>query len=319
MVASNNVFDYAEQLVGSPYGDVSLALKLYPEHLAGLKGLMIKGPWHESFTQYILENDIKALYLNFAHKWSCEDYSFLSNLKTIELLSIIDAPSSGLEAIEEMESLVDLSLSTYFKSKIDFTKLPKLKYCGLDWHKGTESILNVTSLTHLGIEGFKAKDLTKFSGLVNLERLGIGNSNIEELNGIEGLTKLKKLELSNCKKLTDFILLTKLKNLEWLCIDGTKEIGNIEFVRNMTSLKILDVSDTNNIESIEPLKNLKALKAIFFIGSKTTIVDGDLSYLTQLPNLALLIVAPRKHYTHKVIKQSNWDNYDKPDTLLAAK
>jgi hypothetical protein len=319
MVSSDNLFDYVEQLVGSPYGDVSLALKLYPEHLTGLKGLMIKGPWHESFTQYILENDIKALYLNFAHKWSCEDYSFLSNLKTIELLSIIDAPSSGLEAIEEMESLVDLSLSTYFKSKIDFTKLPKLKYCGLDWYKGTESIFNVTSLTHLGIEGFKAKDLTKFSELVNLERLGIGNSNIDELNGIEGLTKLKKLELSNCKKLTDFMPITQLKNLEWLSIDGTKEVRNIEFVRNMTSLKILDVSDTNNIESIEPLKDLIGLKAVAFVGNKTTIVDGDLSYLTKLPNLALLWLAPRKHYSHKLIKQAHWDNYGKPDMLLAAK
>lgn len=319
MVSSNKPFDYVEQLVGSPYGDVSLALKLYPEHLTGLKGLMIKGPWHESFTRYILENDIKALYLNFAHKWSCEDYRFLSNLKTIELLSIIDAPSSGLEAIEEMESLVDLSISTYHKSKIDFTKLPKLKYCGLDWYKGTESILNATSLTHLGIEGFKAKDLSKFSGLVNLKRLAIGNSNIEDLSGIEGLTKLKKLELSNCKKLTDFRLLTHLKNLEWLSIDGTKKVGNIEFVRNMTSLKILDVSDTNNIESIEPLKDLTGLKAVAFCGNKTTIVDGNLSYLTKLPNLALLWLAPRKHYSHKLIKQANWDNFDKPDVLLASK
>lgn len=319
MVSSDNPFDYVEQLVGSPYGDVSLALKLYPEHLTGLKGLMIKGPWHESFTQYILDNDIKALYLNFAHKWSCKDYSFLRNLKTIELLSIIDAPCSGLEAIEEMESLVDLSISAYFKSKIDFTKLSKLKYCGLDWYKGTESILNLTSLTHLGIEGFKAKDLSKFSGLVNLVRLGIGNSNIEELNGLEGLTRLKKLELSNCKKLTDFTPLTQLKNLEWLSIDGTKEVGNIEFVRNMTSLKILDVSDTNNIESIEPLKGLTGLKAVAFVGNKTTITDGDLSYLTKLPNLALLWFGARKHYSHKLIKQAHWDNYDKPDVLLAPK
>lgn len=319
MVSSNKPFDYVEQLVGSPYGSVSLALKLYPEHLTGLKGLMIKGPWHESFAQYIVENEIKALYLNFAHKWSCEDYSFLSNLKTIQLLSIIDAPSSGLEAVEEMESLVDLSLSTYFKSKIDFTKLPKLRYCGLSWHKGTQSILNVTSLTHLGIEELKAKDLTKLSELVNLERLGIGNSSIEKLTGVESLTKLKKLDLSNCKKLTDFTPLKQLKNLEWLSIDGTKEVGNIEFVRNMTSLKILDVSDTNNIASIEPLKDLTGLKAVAFVGNKTTIVDGDLSYLTKLPNLALLWLAPRKHYSHKLIKQANWDNFDQPDTLLAAK
>ena len=318
MVLNNALLSYIERFEDDTNGH-SLASRLYPEHLNNLNTMLIKGPWHDSFSQYILDSNIKALYLNFAHKWSCDDYSFLRNLKSIERLGILDAPSTGLEAIEEMESLVDLSISTYHKSKIDFTKLPKLKYCSLDWYKGTESILDVASLTHLYIDEFKTKDFSKLANLKSLEFLAIKNSNIEDIGCLSGLINLKKLELINCKKLTDFMPITQLKNLEWLSIDGTKEVGNIEFVRNMTSLKILDVSDTNNISTIEPLKDLIGLKAVAFVGNKTTIVDGDLSYLTKLPNLALLWLAPRKHYSHKLIKQAHWDNFDKPDTLLAAK
>jgi protein phosphatase 1 regulatory subunit 7 len=318
MVLNNVPLSYIEQFEDDT-SDHSLASRLYPEHLNGLNTMLIKGPWHDSFSQFILDNNIKALYLNFAHKWSCDDYSFLRNLKSIERLGILDAPSTGLEAIEEMDSLVDLSLNTYFKSKIDFTKLSKLKYCSLDWYKGTETILNATSLTHLYIDEFKTKDFSKLANLKNLEILAIKNSNIEDISCLSGLINLKKLELINCKKLTDFTPLTKLKTLEWLRIDGTKEVGNIEFVRNMASLKIFSVCDTNNIESIEPLKDLTGLKAVAFVGNKTTIVDGDLSYLTKLPNLALLWFGSRKHYSHKLIKQANWDNFDKPDVLLELK
>jgi Leucine-rich repeat (LRR) protein len=318
MVLNNEQLSYIKVFEDDTSG-LSLALKLYPEHLNGLKSMTIEGPWHESFIQYILDNKIEALYLNFANKWFCNDYSFLSKLKTIKRIGILDAPSTGFEALEEMDSLVDLSISCYFKSKIDFTKLVNLKYCSLDWYKGTESILEATSLTHLYIDEFKAKDFSKLADLKNLEILAIKNSNIEDISCLSSLINLKKLELINCKKLTDFTPIKSLTNLEWLSIDGTKEVGNIEFVRNMTSLKILDVSDTNNIESIEPLKDLTGLKAVAFCGNKTTIVDGDLSYLTKLPNLALLWLAPRKHYSHKLIKQAHWDNFDKPDVLLAAK
>lgn len=318
MALNNTPLSYIEQFKDDTSGH-SLALRLYPEHLNDLNTMLIKGPWHESFSKYILDNNIEALYLNFAHKWSCDDYSFLRNLKSVKRLGILDAPSTGLEALEEMGCLVDLSLSTYSKSKIDFTKLVNLKRCSLTWYKGTENILSVTSLTHLYIDEFKTKDFTKLAHLKSLEILAIKNSNIEDISCLSALTSLKKLELINCKKLTDFTPLAGLKNLEWLSVDGTKEVGNIEFVRNMTSLRILDISYTNNIESIEPLKDLTGLKAVAFVGNKTTILDGDLSYLTKLPNLALLWLAPRKHYSHKLIKQAHWDNFDKPDILLAPK
>jgi Leucine-rich repeat (LRR) protein len=310
----NNDFEILEDIAGD-----EVANNRYQRALRGKKCLKPKTAWKDSFKSYIVENNVKSLYFNYTFGWDGVDFSFLSTLDMIEQLSIVNVPSYGLEAIEEMKALVDLSLSTYSKSKVDFTRLPKLKYCALDWHTGLESILEAKELVYLFIDEFKTKDFSKLANLTNLEVLTIRNSNIEDISCLSGSVNLKKLELVNCKKLTDFTPLTQLKNLEWLSIDGTKEVSNIEFVRNMTSLKILDVSDTNNIASIEPLKDLTGLKAVAFCGNKTTIVDGDLSYLTKLPNLALLWLAPRKHYSHKLIKQAHWDNFDKPDMLLAPK
>ena len=86
----------------------------------------------------------------------------------------------------------------------------------------------------------------------------------------------------------------------------------------MKNLEILNISNVGKVQSLAPLIHLKKLKALACFGD-TNIVDGDLSYLEKLPQLALLGCPDRRHYTHKVIREWNWKNIDQPDILIKKK
>ena len=62
-----------------------------------------------------------------------------------------------------------------------------------------------------------------------------------------------------------------------------------------------------------------SLKALAFSGASTYIIDGDITPLLNLKELSMLMLVDRKHYTHKVIKPWNWENYGIKDTLLEKK
>lgn len=116
----------------------------------------------------------------------------------------------------------------------------------------------------------------------------------------------------------DFTPISQCEHLEWLAIEGNNNINNIEFIKRLDKIYYLSISNNKEIESIEVLKNLKGLKALAFTDN-TIIKDGDLSCLIKLPNLSMLMFNPRRHYTHKLIKNWNWHNLDNPDVLLKKK
>lgn len=284
----------------------------------GGKGIEVIGNWNQSITDFILKENVTALNLNYACGWEDEDLSFLRDLNTIEHLQIISAKSTNVSAIENMTSLRKLNFNTTTKEVVDFSKLINLQHCFLLWWKGAKNLPLCSSLKSLYIEKAKLDDFSQLSNLQELEEITLGNSSIECLHWVERIRGLKKLELLNCKKLDDFSSLSNCKNLNWLVIDGSKNLSNIDFVSLFDNLEILNISDNGNIESLKPLEKVKSLKALSF-GRKTTIDDGDLSVLESLPKLAMLMFAPRRHYSHKLIKPWNWNNIDTPDRLLAKK
>ena len=81
----------------------------------------------------------------------------------------------------------------------------------------------------------------------------------------------------------------------------------------------LSMIDNGEIKDIQILGELQKLKAFSFAGSSTKIVDGDLSVLETLPDLAMLMFGSRRHYTHTLIKKWNWHHFNHPDKLLKRK
>ena len=106
--------------------------------------------------------------------------------------------------------------------------------------------------------------------------------------------------------------------LKWLNIDGFPNLNRLEFVRELSQLEVLLISNDGEIESLSPVSRLKKLKALAFGGS-TTIKDGDLSQVAHLPELAMLMFAPRRHYSHELLKEWDWNNFNHPDKLLRRK
>ena len=200
------------------------------------KGIIIKF-WSDDIYDFIIQNEIKAIYLNTAKGWKGSDYSFLSKLKTIEELHIISSEGKNLSAIESMINLKELSITCYTKDEIDFRKLEKLEKCYLSWWKNSSSIMECVSLKELYIDEVKLKDLSKMATLINLNNLTIANSPVLSIKWIEKLKNLKELSLLNCKKIEDFSPISNLKFIKRLTIDGCKFLNDLDFVKPLKNHK----------------------------------------------------------------------------------
>ena len=282
------------------------------------QGAFIVGEWNDALERELRDAGVKALYLNSARGWRSEDFGFLGKLEFIEQLHIVCSEAEKLEALEMMRGLVDLSITAFTRSRVDFTKIRSLRSCELNWWPAGKSILECCWLQHLRLDGAKTVSWDQLEAFRELEELTLTYSNVVDVGFIRSLKALHKLEFSSCRKITSFDPLLDRPSLQWLRIDHFKDIGDIEFVRNLTELEVLILSDTGKIASLAPVQKLRKLQALSFSGS-TVIVNGNLGCLEELPKLAMLMFAPRRHYTHRLIKPWNWNNRKNPDVLLGKK
>ena len=260
------------------------------------KGIIVLDSWNESIHKFIKDNNIEALYINYAKGWDSNDYSFLSKLKEIKELNIISG-GGDLSCISEMTNLEELSISYSHDGVIDFSKLEKLETCFLGYSKKIDSLFKAQSLKHLSLDEFKFKDYQKISELINLKHLTISNSNIDSIEFLNNLY-LESLELVNCRKLLSFEQISTQKELINLIIDGCSKLYNLDFLKNLQNLEWLSLSFNKNLESINSLKELYKLRTLTFM--QTSIEDGDLKVLTTLENLLMLRFNNKKHYNLKL-------------------
>jgi internalin A len=279
---------------------------------------MVSGDWDEVVEAYVKGTGVEALYFNVSKGWKGTDFSFLSRLPAVAELNIIAAKCVHLEAMEAMQNLQSLSLTCDTRSTVDFSRLKMLRQCYLLWWAGAASLFEARQLEHLYLDTMRTGDFDAIGNLERLRYLTIANAGIDDLSPLTRLKRLERLELIDCRKLTTFDALARLTTLERLTVRGSKALSSLEFVRPLEHLEVLILSDNGSIDSLRPVEALRRLKALAFAGD-TNIEDGDLSVLTGLPEMAMLMFAPRRHYSHKLIKKWNWKNFDEPDTLLAKK
>jgi hypothetical protein len=279
------------------------------------KGIVIESGWSEKFISIIEANNVDSIFLNEAFGWKCKDYSFLKSIPTSVIeLSIIDDKSKGISNIIHQKKLENLMLELPISECIDFSGMTSLSECFLNWSDKCESIFDLKQISSLYLSEFKVKSSTNLFRLVNLIELTIGNSNVVDLNFLKGMDKLERLNLLNCRKVVSHSLIGNLKKLKWLQIDGYRDIGSIEFLKNLKNLEVLllTVGRITDIKCISKLNNLKAL-GLF---SETYIENGDLSSLTELRKLSMLFFNNKKNYTHKSIRPWNWEDFGKSNDLL---
>ena len=259
--------------------------------------LLATGPWSPRLTMYILDHRIKELALNYSAGWKGNDLSFLQDLPHLEAVTIIDWNIEDLSPIHALHSLRTLQVSTYCKTRIDFTQFPQLEDCALEWRTGARSVFSCRSLKRLYLNRYKGKDTSDFSALTKLESLTIANGPVRDLKGLATLRSLRSLAVYNLRKLASLSGVEALTQLEKLDVDGCTSIGSIQPVAHLTNLVSLAVCSCGSIESFKPLEGLKKLEAVIFYES-TNILDGDLSPVKRLPRLSRVAFQQRKHYTH---------------------
>ncbi|PKA10625.1 hypothetical protein CH372_18460 [Leptospira meyeri] len=281
-----------------------------------IKSLLLEGEWNNEVYKFIEKNNILGLYFNFVKGSNASNFDFLEYIKNFQLLNIISCPIDNLDQIKYFSDLKVLSLQCHINRKTDFSNLKNLEKCFMNWVKGAESIFNCEKIKFLTLDSFKSKFLPENWICTEIEQLDIYKSDLTNLEKLKTLRKLKKLSLFDCKNLNDISSLECMENLQWLTIDGSKLIENYNSISNLKQLKILNLSNTGKIPSIEFIKNLNNLKGFAFAGSNTFIEDGNLKHLTNLNKLSMLMFSHKKHYTHKLLKNWNWENYDFPDVLL---
>ncbi len=295
------------EVVTSPYS--KSAAPIDSEYEDDIRSILVKGPWHEDIIDFMQKNQIKGLYLNYAKGFECPNFEFLDNLPELELLNIIYTPVDSLKPVESLVNLQSLSISCHWKDKIDLTRLKNLSRCFIGYGKGAESVFECSSLFYLYIDGFKLKDFSDLQKLRKIEYLTIGNSSFNAPELFDDLSLLRKLVLLNCRKLDRLSGIGSLEKLEWLTIDGSKQVVSLEELSQLKSLKVLQLSNNKEIETLSTIKDLTQLKSLSFFGD-TKIADGDFGFLEEFPSLSLVGFAGRRHYTHKPARSWNWNDYD---------
>jgi len=259
---------------------------------------VIRSEWQDSFVNILLGKRTMELELNDGKGWFGTNIDFLRYLPQLKSLDILRLPLDSIEPIHYLNELVELGLTTYSDTPVNFGSFPKLEHCGFEWIKGSDSLFDCKSLKTLGLNNYKKKNSEPFSKLVNLKKLTLLNSGIESLAGIAKLSGLTYLSIANLGNLASLDGIQNLGSLEVLEIQRCKNINRISEIFELNKLERLLILDSGDIDSIHGIENLVNLEEFIFYES-TNIIDGDISPVLELKKLKSISFQNRRHYTHK--------------------
>lgn len=217
-----------------------------------------------------------------------DDISFLSQCPTLKHLSVIPSVQAGdgfdFSPLYELKEIKSLFCATKYgiddknSSSVDYGKI-----------KGLQN-LNISHENNFFIESNTLKTLRTFENTAktlqdivigdSLDTLQIINSKIQTLTGIQKLPKLQclyldynrslrdiselemarntltALRISKCSKITDFSVLPKLRNLEYLCLEGSQSVPDLSFIKSMPKLKTFIFDFVVDDGDLSPCLNL---------------------------------------------------------------
>ena len=131
----------------------------------------------------------------------------------------------------------------------------------------------ITSLKTLSVTEYKGDNINKLFLCKELDTLELTSCNIRTLDGMENTPKMqclylnynrrlcdisalknarktiKALRICKCPKISDFSVLAQLENLEFLFLEGSNKIPNLDFLKSLPNLKTfifdMEISDGN--------------------------------------------------------------------------
>jgi len=262
--------------------------------------LVMVGSWSTVALDFMRQNGIREIELNYARGWRGTDYVFLRKLPELEAVEITDYSTDDIAVVNELPNLRYLATKTYCKTALEFSNWQKLEECALEWRPKARSLFRHRGIRRVFINKWnQGKDLREFSGMSQLETLRLYSaSRLESLQGVEALCRLTWLDLARASKLTTLAGIESLTELRHLMLHTCRKVTDISPIEGLLRLRQLYLLNGGNIETIRPLLSLRGLEEFLFYES-TNIVDGDLSPLMALPNLKNVAFMERPHYSLK--------------------
>lgn len=259
--------------------------------------LLLRGAWSMEALAASRSAGVRELELNYAKGWTGHDYSFLSQLPSLEALEITDWNATDVASIHALPSLRRLKVFTYCKTRIDFSAFPELEECSLEWRTKARSVFQHTGLKKLFVNKYRGKNLASFAGM-KLESLSLASPQIEVLDGVSKLGRLAFLGLYAARRLGSLEGLQHLGRLTHLEVNDCPQVQDISPLSGLRELVELHLCNDGDIDTLRPLASDNALRVLLFYES-TNIRDGDLRILKELRDLEHVVFMGRPHYSHK--------------------
>ena len=259
--------------------------------------LVLKDSWSDNFKYVIEKENISVLRLSQSAGWNDDDISFIEkipNLRGIEIYSWRVKDITSLSAIKDLEYL---GLQCEFTSSPNFSIFKKLQQCKLLWRSKAKTIFSCAGLSALNIVNYPSADLMDIQKLSNLTRLHLTSRKLVSLSGVENLKSLSFLDLANCSKLENLSGIEMCHMLQAVEITNCKKFHDVTLLGELKNLKNLTLTDCGKINSLSCLARCHSLENIMFVGD-TTVEDGNLTSLLEIPALKTMWFANKRHYSH---------------------
>jgi len=192
----------------------------------------------------------------------------------LRTLTVIDNPITEAEALDPLEELQVLRISTthihsldVLRGKpityLDTTDNPPIDYDFLD---------DLEYLERLMIGKADSETIAKIDHRSNLRMVGLFESDLEDLHAIKDLTKLDNLDITASEKCRDITGIRNYPYLNYLCISYTS-VEDISEIRNLSELEIIDITNAP-VQDLSPLEDCENLRMIFLDSGKEAAVRG---------------------------------------------
>ncbi len=158
----------------------------------------------------------------------------------------------------------------------------------------------VTALASSGIElgnldirdKYKLRDISFLSTLTSLTTLNLAYTGVTDISILTSLTSLITLNIKGCNSIKDVSVLGSLTSLTKLNMSRLHELSDVSFLTslvNLVDLNLLSVSKLSNIGPLVTLASLRTLKIEKRSSDGIRFSTSDLSSMTNLVNLELVI------------------------------
>lgn len=246
--------------------------------------------WQDDFNHLYQENEITSLRIGGQVK----DISFLSSLSNLSKLEIVSG-SVDLRQLENLSMLKKLTLHEKIAVSFDFAKLRELESLGIVWSKKVKGVQEMNNLRSLTLIEGDHESLQGLSALPNLERLSLVKLKTIDLSLVGEIHTLSALWIKIARKIVDISFLRKLTRLKILGVQECTGFHDLNVLSEVKSLEILSLDGVGEIVSLSPLCSLPRIKEVFVFGRNSTkILCQDYSKLLANPTMQRLsILGPR--------------------------